>query len=220
MLTKKQIGTLKKYICGYSFPTIYFDFTFNVKKNAKNMPNLETIIHNMLTSQKQQQVKYGLANIIYWGNANSGYKKYRTCQFLNNVTVAQLQKFQSIVVNQKMLSLRAIKKIGMPQYSGISFISKILMFLDPKQYCVLDLRIAKLANHSGTKAIHNLKNYATQLLVTTHNCKIYYQWCNECQNISNQYYAGKYRVVDIERGFFNLIQNGKLCNAQMIYNAA
>lgn len=220
MLTSKQINTLQKSIRGYSFPAIYYDFASDVQRNAGNMRCLETIIHNMLTSRKQQQVKYGLANIIYWGNANAGYKEYRTCQFLNNVTAAQLHKFQIIVANRKMLDLQAIKKIGMPQYSGISFISKILMFLDPEQYCVLDLRIAKLANPSGTKAICNLKNYATQLLVITHNCKIYDQWCNECQKISNQYYSGKYRVVDIERGFFDLIQKKGLSNAQMIYNAA
>ena len=228
MLTKKQISTLKRSIFGYSFPTIYFDFASNVEKDAGNMHNLETIIHNMLTSRKQQQVKYGLANIIYWGNASTGYKKYRTCQFLNNVTANQLQKFQNMVQNmvvkQKMLSLQAIKKIGMPQYSGISFISKILMFLDTKQYCVLDFHIAKLANRSGTKAIHNLKKYTKHPLpFTTHNCKIYYQWCNECQKISNQLsnqYYGNYRVVDIERGFFNLIQKGRLSDAQMIYNAA
>lgn len=219
MLTSQQINTLERSIRAYSFPAIYFDFASNVAKNAGNMRSLETIIHNMLTSKKQQQVKYGLANIIYWGNANAGYQKNRTCKFLNNVTAAQLQKFQIIVANQKMLSLRAIKKIGMPQYSGISFISKILMFLDPQQYCVLDRQIAKLANHSGTKAIHNLK-INTQLPVTIHNCKIYDQWCNECQKISNQYYSGKYRVVDIERGFFELIQKKGLSNAQMIYNAA
>ena len=221
MLTKKQIGTLQKSIRGYSFPAIYYDFASHVEMNAGNIGSLETIIYNMLISQKQQQVKYGLANIIYWGNANAGYQKNRTCKFLNNVTAAQLQKFQSIVANQKMLSLRSIKRIGMPQYSGISFISKILMFLNPKQYCVLDFHIAKLANRSGTKAIHNLKKYTKHPLpFTTHNCKIYYQWCNECQKISNQYYSGKYRVVDIERRFFNLIQNKKLSSAQIIYNAA
>ena len=220
MLTSKQINTLQQSIRGYSFPAIYYDFSSHVEKNAGNMPKLETIIHNMLISQKQQQVKYGLANIIYWGNANAGYQENRTCKFLNKVTPAQLRNFQSIVANPKMLSLQAIKKIGMPQYSGISFISKILMFLDPNQYCVLDLLIAKLDNHSGTKAINNLKNYPTQLPVTTHNCKIYYQWCSECQKISNQYYYGNYRVVDIERGFFNLIQKGRLSDAQMIYNAA
>ena len=219
MLTSKQINTLQQSILGYSFPAIYYDFASNVEEKAKDMQDLEAIILKMLISPEQQQVKYGLANIIYWGNANADYKKYRTCQFYNNVTAAQLQKFQSTVVNQKMFDLRAIKKIGMPQYSGISFISKILMFLDPQQYCVLDRQIAKLANHSGTKAIHNLK-INTQLPVTIHNCKIYDQWCNECQKISNQYYSGKYRVVDIERGFFELIQKKGLSNAQMIYNAA
>ena len=220
MLTSQQKKTLAKSIGGYFFPAIYYDFASNVERNAGNMRSLEGIILNMLTSKKQHQVKYGLANIIYWGNAKSGYQKNRTFKFLNKVTPNQLRNFQSIVASPKMLSLRAIKKIGMPQYSGISFISKILMFLDPKRYCVLDFSIAKLANHSGTKAIYDLKNYATQLPVTTHNCKIYYEWCNECQKISNQYYSGKYRVVDIERGFFNLIQNGKLYYAQIIYNAA
>ena len=94
MLAKEQIDTLKKSISGYRFSTKYFDFASNVEKKAGSMGSLETIIHNMLTSQKQQQVKYGLANIIYWGNANSGYKKYRTCKFLNNVKAAQLRKFQ------------------------------------------------------------------------------------------------------------------------------
>lgn len=31
---------------------------------------------------------------------------------------------------------------------------------------------------------------------------------------------GQYRVVDVERGFFNLIQNGKLVYAHQLYNAA
>ena len=220
MLTSKQINTLQKSILGYSFPAIYYDFASHVERNAGNMRNLEAIILKMLISHNQQQVRYGLANIIYWGNANAGYQKNRTCKFLMNVTAAQLRTFQSIVVSKKMLSLRAIKKIGMPQYSGISFISKILMFLNPNQYCVLDLRIADLANQSGTKAIHNLKINKTQLPVTTRNCKIYDQWCDECQKISNQYYSGKYRAVDIERGFFDLIQHGGLSDAQMIYNAA
>lgn len=218
MLTSQQINTLEKSIRGYSFPAIYFDFASHVERKAGNMSNLETIIHDMLTSQKQQQVKYGLANIIYWGNAKAGYKINRAYKFLN-VTPAQVRDFQSIVANPKMLSLQAIKKIGMPQYSGISFISKVLMFMNPKKYCILDSRIADLANQSGTKAIYNLKINA-QLPVTNHNCKIYCQWCKECKKISNQYYSGKYRVVDIERGFFNLIQKGRLSDAQMIYNAA
>lgn len=219
MLTSKQINTLQQSILGYRFSVDYYDFASNLEKKAGNMRNLEAIIRNMLISKKQQQVKYGLANIIYWGNAKAGYQTNRTFKFYNNVTADQVQKFQNIVVKQKMLSLQAIKDIGMPQYSGISFISKILMFLNPNQYCVLDSRIAGLANQSGTKAIHNLK-INMQLPVTNHNCAIYNQWCDECQKISDQYYSGKYRVVDIERGFFDLIRNNGLSNAQMIYNAA
>ena len=105
MLTSKQINTLQKSINGYSFPAIYYDFASHVERNAGNMRNLEAIILKMLISHNQQQVRYGLANIIYWGNANAGYKKYRTFEFFNNVTSAQLQKFQSIVAKQKMPDL-------------------------------------------------------------------------------------------------------------------
>ena len=220
MLTPQQINILQTAINGYNFPVVYFDFASNTEIDAKKMCVLEGVISKMLRSPQQQQVKHGLANIIYWGNAQAGYRDYRFKQFLNNVTVYQLQKFQGMVVNGQTPTLRQIKNIGMPQYSGISFISKIVTFLDPAKYCVLDFRIAELRNHSGTKAINNLKINKTQITVTANNCKQYDQWCNECQMISNKYYSGQYRAVDIERGFFHLICNRRLRDAQLIYNAA
>ena len=86
MLTSQQKKTLAKSIGGYCFPAIYYNFASNVERNAGNMRSLEGIILNMLTSKKQHQVKYGLANVIYWGNAKSGYQKNRTCKFLNKVS--------------------------------------------------------------------------------------------------------------------------------------
>ena len=218
-LTQQQVNTLQASILGYAFPAIYFDFVANTKIDAGNMVVLEGVISGMLLSPQQEQTKHGLANVIYWGNANIGYQSHRVNQFLKNITAAQLQQFQGMVANGNIPTLRQIKNIRMPEYSGISFISKIVTFLSPVQYCVLDLKLASLGKVPGVKAIHNLK-VTTQVGVTANNSEAYYQWCNECQTISNQYYAGRYRVVDVERGFFNLIQNGPLRVAQDIYNAA
>jgi len=218
-LTAQQINDLKASIQGYAFPAVYFDFHNNIQVNAGNMPALEAVILGMLLSPQAQQTEYGLANVIYWGNANAGYQMYRVNQFRNRVTNAQLEEFQGLVGNGNIPTLQDIARIGMPQFSGISFVSKIIMFLDPTHYCVLDLLLSRLGGVQGGKALHNLV-VNTQVRVTVNNSNAYYNWCQECQDISNQYYAGRYRVVDVERGFFNLIQNGQLEYAQQIYNAA
>ena len=107
----------------------------------------------------------------------------------------------------------------MPEYSGISFVSKILAFLDPQNYCVLDQQLARLANMPGAKALGHLVR-GSQIRITKKNQSVYDLWRQECQEISNKYFRGKFRVVDIERGFFSMVQNEKLSLAQKIYSNA
>ena len=218
-LTNQQENDLANSINGYAFPPVYFDFVANNQVNAGNMLALGAAINNMFLSPLAQQRQYGLANVIYWGNANAGYQMYRVNRFMNNVTPAQLQQFHALVANGNIPTLQNIRHIRMPQFSGISFISKIIAFLDPVNYCVLDLLLSRLGNVPGGKALHNLV-VTTQVGVTANNAAAYYQWCQECRDISAQYYGNQYRVVDIERGFFSLIQGGHLAYAQQIYNAA
>ena len=104
----------------------------------------------------------------------------------------------------------------MPQFSGISFISKILAFLDLVNYCVLDQQLARIANRGGARALNQLAQ-GQQLRVTANNQAAYDAWRNECAAISNAYFQGAYRVIDIERGFFHLVQTGQLQLAQAIY---
>ena len=40
------------------------------------------------------------------------------------------------------------------------------------------------------------------------------------KEISRQYFRARYRVVDVERGFFQLVQGGKLEIAQQLYATA
>lgn len=218
-LTTQQVTDLQASITGYAFPPVYYDFYADAQVNAGTMQELELVIRNLLISPNPQDVKYGLANVIYWGNANAGYQMNRVMKFINGVTNQQISQFQGLVAGGVIPTLHQIFQLHMPQFSGISFISKIIAFLDPTNYAVLDLLLARLRNMQGHKSLYRLK-IGTQIRVTAVNSAAYYAWCQECQTISNQYYGGVYRAVDIERGIFNLIQNGQMQLAQEIYRDA
>ncbi|WP_334107406.1 hypothetical protein [Methylobacillus sp.] len=218
-LTSNQVSDLQTSILGYTFPSVYFDFTTNTAINADTIGVVETHIRSLLTSSNTQDIEHGLANIIYWGNANAGYQTYRVNKFRNKITTNQLQQFQALVSGGAIPTLKSISLLKMPQFSGISFISKIIAFLDPQNHCVLDLLLSRLNNTNHGKALNSLKT-TTQIGVTKSNSLAYYAWCKECITISQTYYNGTYRAVDIERGFFNLVQQGELPYAQQIYIAA
>ncbi|BBB66551.1 hypothetical protein UNDYM_2298 [Undibacterium sp. YM2] len=218
-LTTKQICDLRTSIDGYSFPPVYFDFSKNTEVLVASISDVEKYIKNLLISDNLQDIENGLANVVFWGNANAGYQVHRAMQFKNRITAVQLQKFQTLVSCGKVPSLQDIAKLKMPQFSGISFISKIIAFLDPVNYCVLDLLTSRLSDSKQSNALSRLKS-TTTIAITKNNSLCYYSWCQECISISNQYFGGNYRAVDIERGFFDLIQNKNLQTAQEMYFAA
>jgi hypothetical protein len=188
------------------------------------MAGVENHINVDLKSGIPIQVKYGLANVLYWGYAQIGYGKIRVQKIVNNVSSAQLEDFIGIVSNGNTPSLKDVHHIGMPEYSGMSFISKILMFLDPIHYCTLDQQISKLRNPPGASMNVlddlNFPPNCTQIRVTCHNESVYENWRTKCSYISATYYNGSFRCADIERGFFALIQSGNESTAISILNNA
>lgn len=218
-LTKTQVSDLGDAIKAYKFPVVYFDFKTGKQVVATSMSKCEKVIKKQLLSTNLLDVKDGLSNIIYWGNATAGYRGFRVDQFRGMVSTAQLQSFQELVKGGSVPSLKKIKDLKMSGYSGISFISKILMFLNPTTHCVLDLQLTSLGSTSGSKAIDNIK-FNTQIPITKNNMNEYDNWRNECFEISKLYFGSVYRAVDIERGFFSLIQASKKKLAQDIYRDA
>jgi len=218
-LNQRQVAELDAAIASYAFPAVYFDFGAHVPIAAASMRDVETSIRRMLVSDNVQQIRDGLANVIYWGYAQIAYRDVRVGRFRERVTQDHLSAFRTLVAAGVTPTLAQIAAIGMPEYSGISFISKILTFLNPIQFCVLDKQLAKLAPGPGNRALHRL-SMGTQIQITSNNEGVYNAWRAECAEIATRYFDGRHRVVDIERGFFQFVQSGKLELAQQIYVAA
>lgn len=218
-LTEQQRTTLENAMREYEFPTIYYDFVAHAPIAATSIRALESTILSQLSSSNLTDVKHGLANVIYWGNVTAGYRDHRTATFQTAVNTQQLASFQALVMAGRVPTLLQIKTLGMRGYSGISFISKILMFLNPALYCVLDLQLLKLRTPNGRGALSRIK-HTTTIPLTAHNCAAYEDWRAECLHISATYFGARYRAADIERGFFHLVQSNRVAEAQEIYNNA
>ena len=221
-LNQEQITQLRDSINGYAFPAVYYDFIRDEEIVAMAMPHVEMVIANLLRSNDTIQAKHGLANVIYWGYAQIPFRNNRVNTFLSKITDKEFSPFKSLVRDNNTPTLVELRNVHMPEFSGVSFVSKILMFLDPANYCVLDQQLAQLRTHDSPKALNNLtfRQNDTQIRITNQNQHVYNAWCYECRVINQTYFQGEYRLVDVERGFFNLVQNGRLADAQASYNAA
>lgn len=221
-LNRTQIEALQHSIHTYSFPLDYYDHALPKQQNpqvASSIQQLESIIQTQLRSTVPTDIEQGLGNIIYWGNATAGYRDSRFAKF--NSLIGSFAPYASFngLVSTGTPSLAALKRLGFPSYSNISFVSKILMFLNPQEYCVLDLQISKLKKQTRpiSRALDRLTLYPTSIPITQANEQVYDLWRSECRCISSTYYGGRYRVADVERGFFQLIKND-LAQAHSIYD--
>jgi len=201
----------------YDFPCRMFDFNTEQEMEFDNYRELEKNIQEQFFSNSISQIKNGLSNVLYWGYYRIGYGKTRIKIFRENVTNFQLQAFSDLV-KTNMADPISIKKIGLPQFSGFSFISKILMFMDPTIYVVLDKKIMELddpKNHDNplTKIPYNRKD--SGIRITNISSKYYFEWCELCSFIAKQFQDQKI-AVDIERGFFKLVEKDEIEYARLI----
>ncbi len=215
-LTPQQISRLEDAIVDYDFPRVFFDFQSGREVRASSMADVEDAICQLLRSAVTEDVRDGLANVIYWGYAQIGYRDRRVRRFRAEITTEHLGRLQALLVGGGPVSLVTLARLRLPEFSGISFISKVLAFLDPGRYCVLDKQLLKLAATPGSRALHRVV-VRTQIPVTAKNEVAYDAWRAECAGLSKQYFSDRYRVVDVERGFFQLVQSNQLALAQRIY---
>lgn len=208
---------LKDAIKAYCYPCRYFDFEQNSPRECRTIKDIEDIFLQQLSSNDPVIVKNGLANVIFWGFANAGFQMYRFNIFTDRVTRDQVGQFIGLR-DREELAPRALSRIELPQLSGMAFISKVLMFTNPKKFCVLDSKISKLRGVNDTAL--NLLNYTgTSIRVTYHNQEIYQAWCRECAAIGMQYFKPAVRAADVERGFFELINSAQEEKGREVYRS-
>ena len=216
-LTSDQIETLRKAVAEYAFPAVYYDFGAELEVTAKRMCEVENYVSSQLRHNQLDVVKNGLSNVLYWGYANSGYRDHRVAAFRDDVSKDQLKEFAALVAQGNTPRLVEVANIKMPQFSGVAFVSKILMFLDPQHHCVLDQKIVQLVTPQGGKALYQLK-CSYSMGVTTQNQKAYDGWRAECSALGAGYFKPALRAADIERGLFHLIDRRRQAEASQIYH--
>ena len=218
MLSNKEINILNAAINEYSFPCVFYDFVKDRQFSFQNMNMVEAYIGKDLKSGDYDSVKNGLSNVLYWGFAQVGYRNIRVGTFRNKVTHCQLYDATVLFENLEGSGLKEIQRIKLPQFSGMSFISKVRMFLDPIAYVILDQQILKINDVSSNTVLKSIKfgKNEKQIRISKNNISVYQNWCRKCGDISRLIFNGKYRAVDIERGFFTLIQKNQVSLAAEI----
>jgi len=195
------------------YPKMVIQLDTREEWEALDYARLEQWIRFQLTSDDAEMVKAGLANVVFWGNYQSGYVYHRMDRFLNSVTTEQLKAFMKLI-RDGHYTLRGIKDCLLPEFSNMSFVSKLLMFLEPSRFVTLDLQLAKLVELPGPNVLSHLTVYTTAIPITDHNSAVYTLWCDHCRD-----WAAKFppclgmRAADVERGIFSLVQAAQIGSA-------
>ena len=110
----------------------------------------------------------------------------------------------------------------MRQFSQVSFVSKILMFLDPARYPVLDLKIAKAFAKPSFLPLQNLTFTTGGIRITERNATAYDTWACWCREIATVVYEAPVspcrgvRAVDVERALFTLADSQATDKARVL----
>ena len=175
---------------GYNYPSHVFSFNENVELKFENYRSLEKYILKELESNDPNIIKNGLSNVLYWGHFRAGYRDVRVNKFRSKIKNEQLELFHNHIQNHSY-GCQAIKRINMPEFSGLAFISKVLMFLDPSNYVTLDKKIMQLKDEN------NFNNPITNIAFRVNDTSIrindnsqfwYLKWCGLCKKIANEFF--------------------------------
>lgn len=149
-----------------------------------------------------------------------GIRETRVRRFREKVTRTELVRAADLFRRTDSPSVVQIKSLGLPEFSGLSFVSKIRMFLDPDHFATLDWQIMKIHERCTTTVLAQLCANGTRIRITEKNSRAYEAWCSRMRDISRVYFRGFFRVAEVERSFFHLIQRGYVEIAAQILNEA
>ena len=227
---KQYAALLCETVGEYNFPPVTYDFTENKEICHGSIRDVEKCIHDLLCSGDTWKVKDGLSKVLYWGYANDPRWKSTKPKNFWEIPCAELEDgLKGFVQLARELAgssivpsagyLLKIRDLGIPQFGRVSFASKILMFLNPVHYPVLDKKIATAYANSFSSPLQKLRfNPAkdTSIRITKDNAAVYDEWACWCHKIarvvndSPQSPCNHFRVVDVERALFTLANSNKV----------
>lgn len=200
-------------IRAYDYPPITYDFSEGRERVFPSMIDLEHFLKDLLLSGDVRLLKDGLSGILFWGYYRVDYRDRRVKTFRDQVCDVHLQNASEIFPTLEGTGLMPLKRISLPQFSKMAFITKLRTFLDPDHYCVLDKKIASLA----PLAIR-LKREKTYIPITAHNERAYRWWVDSCLALGSRLQI-KVRPVDVERGFFQLVNDKQVHLAEKLLSS-
>jgi len=202
----------------YDFPFVTYDFIENKEIQHQSMRDVEARISEQLLAEKPESIRDGFSNVLYWGYARTGYRWNRITDFRTKATVDKLSRAGKTLRELHRSGVREIAKLQLPQFSGLSFVSKVRMFLDPTNYVVLDIQLLKLRDQERPNIFHEVTHKEkTSIRITQKNQAVYEQWCSICRRIAAKEFGEiGIRAVDVERGVFHLTQTGRMLLAAQI----
>lgn len=214
-MDKRISDILREAVEAYSFPAVTYDFDRGVERTHHSMKGVENEIRAGLTYPSREAVKDALSNVLYWGYARTGYRATRVTDFRSKVTPEQLDQaldlFHSLTrPGHKLLGLCSIAALRLPQFSGMSFVSKVRMFLDPWHFVVLDRKLLSLRTGATPTVFHQINMGPSEVMIriSRHNEQVYAAWSQQCLRLAEKYLECT-RAVDVERAIFHLIDTGR-----------
>ena len=217
---------LRASVTSYAYDCVTCDdFQTMLSRRHGSMLEVETRIREQLVSRDRETVKDGLSNVVFWGFASQGIQRRRVSTFRQNVKACQLDRFMKLVSGRPYVGLWDIKKLKLPQFSQMSLTSKLLTFLYPERYVVLDLKIARFGKahdlplqSNGIPVMRQLKfTYFKERsnaipLTRSVNIPVYYNWAAWCGCIAARVNRSPstsdrepLRPVDVERAIFSCL---------------
>jgi len=213
-LTEQYLSILYQAIKEYDYPTRLWDFERKQAIDFRTMRELESYLRVRLLSNNPCEAKFALANIVYWGNLGAGYCKSRVARFLDSATEPQIYKAIDLFRNIRGDGLADIKEVRLPEFSNMSFASKLRMFLEPHNFVTLDMKLLKLKESNVRTFFDNVKKYGTYIPINNHNCEQYRIWSGKCKSTATKYFRDQGIIAaDVERGIFHLVDQGKVNTA-------
>lgn len=210
---RDYVRLLTESLSSYSFPCVTFDLTCDRERRHETMHEVEDRIAAALRSESLADVRDGLSNVLFWGYARHGARDFRVHAFRSSMDSAngRLVQFQEFVRSRPEPCaadrLLELKRLKLPAFGHMSFATKILMFLDPENYPVLDLKIARACRGVADFAPLDGLTFGNGIPITKANAIRYERWTCWCRRIAarvNSETGQVLRTADVERALFAL----------------